>query len=74
MAALLGREIENGEWWQYLKELGYEHPAGVLFIARQVVGDTEILMPRLLADSRVPRALGLATPNAEAAPPTATSE
>ena len=74
MVALLGRKIENGEWWQYLKELGYEHPAGVLFIARQVVGDTEILMPRLLADSPVPRALGLATPNVEAAPPTATSE
>ncbi len=74
MVALLGREIENGEWWQYLKELGYKHPAGVLFIARQVVGETEILMPRLLADSPVPKALGLATPNAEAASPTAPAE
>ncbi len=74
MVVLLGREIENGEWWQYLKELGYEHPAGVLFIARQVVGDTEILLPRMLADSPVPRALGLAAPKAEAASTTAANE
>ncbi len=74
MVALLGREIQDGDWWQYLKELGYEHPAGVLFIARQIVGDTEILMPRLLADSPVAKALGLATPNVEAAPPTATND
>lgn len=59
MSALLGREIEDGAWWQYIKEIGYEHPAGVLFIARQVIGDQEILMPRLLADSSVPAALGL---------------
>ncbi len=60
MTTLLGREIEDGEWWQYLKQLGYEHPAAVLFIARQLVGETEILMPRILSGSSVPSALGLA--------------
>lgn len=64
MSALLGREIENGEWWQYLKELGYQHPASVLFIARQLVGDDEIIVPRLLTDSSVPRTLGLVAPSA----------
>lgn len=62
MAKLLGRTIENGEWWQYLKELGYEHPAAVLFVARQLVGEHEIIMPRILADSAVPAALGLTEP------------
>lgn len=59
MVRLLGRKIENGEWWEYLKELAYEHPASVLFISRQAVGDMEILMPRLRAESATPRALGL---------------
>jgi len=59
--ALLGRSIEGGEWWQYLKELAYEHPASVLFISRQLVGDQEILMPRLRGGSPVPAALGLDT-------------
>lgn len=58
-AALLGRAIENGEWWQYLKELAYEHPAAALFVVRQTVGDTEILLPRYRADSPVAKALGL---------------
>lgn len=65
--ALLGRDIPGGEWWQYLKELAYEHPAAVLFIARQLVGDQEILMPRLRAGSNVPQELGLATTLAEKA-------
>ncbi|MBI4558130.1 MAG: hypothetical protein HY706_11160 [Candidatus Hydrogenedentes bacterium] len=60
-AHLLGREIEGGEWWQYLKELAYKHPAGVLFISRQSVGEREILVPRYRADSPVPAALGLLT-------------
>lgn len=58
-AALLGREIENGQWWQYLKELAFRHPAAVLFIARQLVGDVEILVPRFRADCPIPRELGL---------------
>lgn len=60
MEALLGRVIENGVWWQYLKDIAYEHPAGILFIARQRIGNHEILMPRLLADSELPEILGLA--------------
>lgn len=58
--ALLGRTIEGGAWWQYLKELAFEHPAAALFISRQIIGDDEILMPRLRADSPVSKALGLA--------------
>jgi len=57
--ALLGRDIAEGAWWEYLKELAYLHPASVLFISRQLVGEEEILMPRLLRESPVPVALGL---------------
>lgn len=57
--ALLGRDIPEGAWWEYLKDLAYLHPAAVLFISRQLVGEEEILMPRLLKDSPVPKALGL---------------
>lgn len=60
METLLGRKIENGAWWQYLKDLAYEHPAGILFIARQRFGEHEVLMPRLLEGSCVPAALNLA--------------
>ncbi|MBI5093002.1 MAG: hypothetical protein HZB26_11255 [Candidatus Hydrogenedentes bacterium] len=56
---LLGRAIENGEWWQYLKDLAYCHPAAALFVARQAIGDLEILVPRCAADSPAARALGL---------------
>ncbi len=66
-AHLLGRVIENGAWWQYLKELAYEHPAGVLFLARQVVGSDEILIPRFRAESSALKALGLA-PESSAGP------
>lgn len=59
---LLGRRIEGGEWWQYLKELAYAHPAAVFFISRQEVGDREILIPRLRAGSRLPVRLGLSDP------------
>lgn len=58
-AALLGRTIQDGEWWQYLKELAYEHPAAALFVARQAVGDLEILIPRHAPGSPVAKALGL---------------
>ncbi len=48
---LLGREIPEGEWWQYLKELAYQHPAATLFVGRQAVSrDLEIIMPRYRAD------------------------
>jgi len=58
--SLLGRSIDGGAWWQYLKELAFEHPAAALFISRQIIGEVEILMPRLRADSPVSKALGLA--------------
>ncbi len=61
MERLLGRTIEGGQWWQYLKELGYLHPASVLFIARQVIGEKELLLPRLRSGSRVAQSLGLVT-------------
>ena len=56
---LLGRAIENGEWWQYLKDLAYTHPAAALFVARQAIGDLEILVPRCAANSSAALALGL---------------
>ncbi|GMW03751.1 MAG: hypothetical protein AMXMBFR84_48850 [Candidatus Hydrogenedentota bacterium] len=58
-ASLLGRTIENGEWWQYLKGLAYEHPPAILFVARQILGKREVLVPRLRGDSPVPKALDL---------------
>jgi len=59
-AKLLGRELEQGEWWQYLKELAYRHPAAPLFVSRQfVTKQLEIIMPRVAADSPVVAALGL---------------
>ena len=49
------------EWWQYLKDMAYAHPASALFVARQAVShDTEIIMPRYRADSQLARRLGLA--------------
>ncbi len=59
-AVLLGRAIEKGEWWQYLKELAYLHPAAPLFVTRQTVTkQLEIIMPRYVQDSPLIRALGL---------------
>lgn len=59
-ARLLGREIPEGDWWQYLKELAYEHPAAILFVSRQVVSkDVEIIMPRYRKDSPLVRVFGL---------------
>ena len=58
-SCLLGRTIENGEWWQYMQELAYLHPAAALFVSRQLVGEVEILVPRYRGDSPVPRELGL---------------
>ncbi|MCP4644862.1 MAG: hypothetical protein GY851_30750 [bacterium] len=59
MVTLVGHAIEEGEWWQYLKELAYRHPAAILFISRQIIGDVETLVPRYRDDSPVPGALGL---------------
>jgi hypothetical protein len=56
---LCGRTIEEGEWWQYLKELAYAHPPAALFVARQTVGEQEILVPRLRTDSPAIMAVGL---------------
>jgi hypothetical protein len=63
MTVLLGREITDGEWWQYLKELAYENPPAVLFVGRQLVADREFIFPVLRRDSPLPARLGLA-PNA----------
>ena len=58
-AVLLGREIEDGAWWQYMKELAFLHPAGILFVSRQFIGDEEIIVPLYPDDSPVVKALGL---------------
>lgn len=59
-ATLVGRRIEPGEWWQYIKDLAYLHPAGILFVSRQLVSkDSEIIMPRHVAGNPVVKALGL---------------
>jgi tetratricopeptide (TPR) repeat protein len=58
-AVLLGRELENAEWWQYLKELAYVHPAAILFVSRQFIGDQETIMPLYREGSPVVKALGL---------------
>ncbi len=71
--ALLGRDIPGAAWWQYLKELAYEHPASVLFISRQVIGEHEILMPRLRAGAPLAPALGLAELVSESAAGTGAS-
>src|SRR5690606_15338578 len=58
---LLGRDIPGGEWWQYITELAYAHPAAVLFVVRQFVSkDLEIIMPRYVNQSPVINTLGLA--------------
>jgi hypothetical protein len=58
-AHLLGRTIPDGEWWQYLKELAYTHPAAALFVSRQMAGEHELLIPRYRGDSPIAPALGL---------------
>lgn len=58
---LLGRALEDGAWWQYIKELAYAHPAAPLFVVRQfVTKDLEIIMPRYVQESPLVKALGLA--------------
>lgn len=68
MASLLGREIPGGEWWQYLRELAYRNPASALFVGRQIIGDSEIIMPRLRQGSALAARLGIkAAPEAAGA-------
>lgn len=58
---LLGRALENGYWWDYVRELAYAHPAAPLFFVRQfVTKDLEIIMPRYVKESPLVQALGLA--------------
>ena len=68
-ACLLGRTIEDGQWWQYLKEIALKHPAAVLFVARELVGDDEILIPCHWSDSEVAQELGLLPPTQAPAQP-----
>lgn len=59
-ARLASRSALDLEWWQYLKDMAYAHPASALFVARQAVShDAEIIMPRYRADSELARRLGL---------------
>ena len=57
--ALRGRVIDDGEWWQYLKELAFLHPAGILFVSRQFIGEREIIVPLYREGCPVVHALGL---------------
>ena len=58
---LLGRELPEGAWWDYVKELAFAHPAAPLFVVRQfVTKDLEIIMPRYVKESPLIQALGLA--------------
>jgi len=58
---LSGRQADNLEWWQCLKELAASHPAGALFVTRAVVvGNREVLLPCYRGDSPLPAMIGLA--------------
>ena len=56
---MLGRAIPDGEWWQYLKDLAYEHPASALFVSRLRLGPVEILTPRVNGSFPIVQELGL---------------
>ena len=56
---LLGRAIPNGEWWQYLKELAYQHPPAALFVSRRMLGRVEFIAPRLRLDNPALAPIGL---------------
>ena len=65
-ARLLGRRLDGAEWWQYMKELSYQHPAAALFVARQAVTrDLEVLVPRRVLDSELYKKLGLTSSGQE---------
>lgn len=57
---LLGRKLNQKDWWAYLRELSYEHPPSALFIARQMIGkEQEIIIPRYNSDNPVIQQLEL---------------
>lgn len=57
---LLGRKAKPEEWWTYLKEITYLHPASALFLARQLIGkEKEIILPRYDKNNPVVIKLGL---------------
>ncbi len=61
-AKLLGRSLDGAEWWQYMKELAYQHPAAALFVARQAITrEVEVLLPRRVLNSELFIKLGLAS-------------
>jgi len=57
--ALLGRALPAGEWWQYLKEIVVQHPPAAMFVGRMMIGDTEVIVPRMRKDSPILARLGL---------------
>ncbi len=68
-ATLLGlEEPKQMEWWQYLKELAYLHPAAALFVSRWYAGHEEIIVPRYFTNSPIANELNLAVPKEESAP------
>ncbi len=57
---LLGRKLEQKNWWTYLKELAYEHAPSALFITRQMIGkEQEIIIPRYNFDNPIVQQLSL---------------
>ena len=65
-AKLLGLdEPKKMEWWQYLKELAYRHPAAALFVSRWYAGNEEIVVPRYFTNSPIAAELNLAVPKEE---------
>jgi len=57
---LLGRKLNQKDWWAYLKELAYEHPPSILFVSRQMIGkEQEIIIPRYNSDNSVMMQLDL---------------
>jgi hypothetical protein len=57
---LLGYGLEDGEWWQYMKEMAFLHPPAILFVSRQAISkDVEIITPRYRSDAQLPTLLNL---------------
>ncbi len=59
-AILLGRKLNQKDWWVYLRELSYEHPPSALFVARQMIGkEHEIIVPRYDTNNPIAQQLTL---------------
>lgn len=57
---LLGRKLNQKDWWAYLKELAYEHPPSALFVSRQMIGkEQEIIIPRYNFENPIIQQLNL---------------